>query len=374
MKLFRGSESSLRLKLVSAFYAVALALFLTGCETTNFVSQFYTDYTAGVPKDVINARVLPYSGNTIIRSSSNPKADGTEMIRNNYVKIGESGFTGTNITLTNEMILEQARKVNADVALYYSGYVGSEQGTRPVLNYNPGQTSTTTSYGNVNANAYGTGGYAYGSANYTGTSTTNTMGTLSVSHVPATLHRYQYAVAFYRKGTPAIFGALTANLSDELRKKYGRNTGAVISTVMYNTPAFKAEFFEGDVIIAMNGQDVSSMESYGEKLIQFAGQDCVFTVLRDKERLTIPVKLNSRGAPNSRQDVANQSRGIESNRVEGANARDNSNARYTNTSPGISSDEDARERRLRSLMKMRDSKLISEEEYQQMRKKVLDEI
>lgn len=292
MKVSLIAKSNARIKVIIAQYAIIAVLFLSGCGTTNYVSKFYDDYTAGVPKHMIDARVLPYSKITVVRGSSNLKSDHIEMLRKNYVLIGVSGFSGTNINLSDTMIVEHAKKVQADFALYSTGYLGSEQGTQPVLNYTPGQTSTTNSYGTVNANAYGSGGYAYGSANYMGSSTTNTMGTLSVSHVPATFHRYEYSVAFYRKGVSPILGAITENLSDELRKKYQRNTGVVITTIIYNTPAFMANLFEGDVVIAINDESINSVEEYSQALSRFAGQDCVVTTLRKDEKVSIRVKLN----------------------------------------------------------------------------------
>jgi hypothetical protein len=167
---------------------------------------------------------------------------------------------------------------------------------------------------------------------------------------------------------------MTENLSDELRKKYGRNTGVVITTVLYNTPAFLSNFFEGDVIIAANGQDVSSVDGFWQVLNQYAGQDCAITVLRQNEKITIPVKFNAQGSSystNSPTQRNSNNEGIDKIEARGSDAN---KTRYTNTSPGIADEDDARERRLRNLIKMRDGKLITEEEYQQMRKKVLDEI
>ncbi len=355
--------------------ALSFLLLSMGCETTNFVAQYYTDYSKNTPKEILAGRVLPFSGNTSVRHSSDIQKDNYEMVRNNYVLIGESSFTGTNIAVTDEMIREQGTKISADYAIYSSGYMGAEQGSRPVLNYNPGQTSTTYNYGNVYANAYGTGGHASGSATYSGTSTTNTMGTLSVSHVPATFHRYQYNVCFYRKGVPATFGVYYDNLNDELSRKHGRNTGTVVTLVMYNTPAFTANFLPGDIIIAIDDQNVDSAANLSERLGQFAGSKCKMTVMREKDTLVIPVKLNSRGTGVHALQSGKQG-GDDATSQSFAKSEDSSvsQKKYINLNPGVKTDESIQESRLKTLKRMRDNNFISEEEFQSKRKKILDEI
>ena len=274
-------------------FLLLMLVLTSGCVTDNYVATYYQDDLVGVPEKNIAARVMPYSGSTRIANSSNMQKDYTELLRRNLVPIGHSAFTARNVKDINKMILSHANKIEADYVLYSTEFVRSEQGTRPVLNYNPGTTSTTNTYGNVNANAYGSGGYAYGTANYSGTSTTTTPGTMSVSHVSATYRRYQYEAHFFRFGRPVIFGVYYNNLSDELRKKLGRNTGVLVTLVFFDTPAFRSNFFSGDVIIAINDNEVFSPAEFGSLLGRFAGRKCSIKVLRDGETLSIPVQLNS---------------------------------------------------------------------------------
>lgn len=137
-------------------------------------------------------------------------------------------------------------------------HLGSQQTAVPTIQYHPGQTSTTTSTGIVNANVYNNaGGAAYGSANYSGTATTTSPGTYSTQMIPVTVEKYAWGATFWRKSGPMIFGAILGPLSDELRQKLQRNTGVVIRIVVDNTPAFFANILPGDVLVSIADDQVS---------------------------------------------------------------------------------------------------------------------
>jgi hypothetical protein len=276
-------------KLLLLSIGSAAICFITGCATTpNGFSQFYQDRAgAGITN-------LPsYSGSTkIIAQSTDPTNDIKELYRNGYALIGFSAFEGS--PQTQDMLVSQAKKIGADVVLYSSVYLGSQQAAVPFLQYHPGQTYTTTSSGTVNANAWGSGGYAYGTGNYYGNSTTTSPGTFSTQVVPVTVQRYQYQAGFFRKMKPAIFGVLPQPLPSEIRQQLQRNTGLFVWIVQSGSPAFYANILEGDVILKMNGEDVLSLPDLIEKNAKFAGQKVDVEVWRNGEFKTISVQLNNK--------------------------------------------------------------------------------
>ena len=155
----------------------------TGCVTTkNGFSEYYKDLSGAAITNL-----PPYSGETkIITASANPTNDLRDIFRNNYFLIGFSSFQGP--PQSQDMLLSHAKKIGADVVLLTSVYLGRQQTAVPFVQYHPGQTSTTTSSGTVNANVYGSGGgYAYGTGNYSGSSTTTSPGTFSTQVVPVTV-------------------------------------------------------------------------------------------------------------------------------------------------------------------------------------------
>jgi serine protease Do len=270
---------------LDAIIAVALVL-LTGCVTApNGFSQFYLD-RAGTA--ITNA--LPYSGNTQIFTTSSESNDVKELFRNGYALIGVSAFQGP--PQARNALMSQAKKVGADVVLYASVYLGSQQAEVPIVQYHPGQTYTTTSSGTANANAWGDGGYAYGTGNYYGTSTTTSPGTFDTQTVPVTVQRYQYEAGFFRETKPPILGTITIPLPSEIRQLLERNTGVLVWIVRNDTPAFNANILEGDVILKMNGEDVSSVSDYTRKCFSFAGRKVDIEIWRNGQSKTIPVQLN----------------------------------------------------------------------------------
>lgn len=262
---------------------------LTGCVTApNGFSQFYQD-RAGA--SITN--LPPYSGSTkIFTQSANPTNDLNELLRNGYGLIGVSAFQGP--PQSQDALTTQAKKIGADVVLYSCVYLGSQQTAVPFLQYHPGQTYTTTSSGTVNANAWGNGGYAYGTGNYYGNSTTTSPGTFSTQVVPVTIQRYQYEAGFFRKLKPSILGILPQPLPSEIRQQLERNTGVVVGIVMNDSPAFNANILEGDVILKMNDEDVTSVTDLFEKNKKFAGQTVEIELWRNGQFKTNSVQLNNK--------------------------------------------------------------------------------
>lgn len=268
---------------------LGLLIPLTGCVTArNGFSQFYQDRAGAAITNM-----PPYSGTTrIVTGSADPKNDVKDLFRNGYLMIGESAFQGP--PQGNNALMSQAKKVGADVVLVTSAYLGSQQTAVPFMQYNPGQTYTTTSSGTVNANAYGSGGYAYGTGNYYGSSTTTSPGSFTTQMVPITVQRYQYDAAFFRKMQPTILGVIPQPLPPEIRQRLERNTGVFAWVVRNDSPAFNANILEGDVILKMNGEDVVSVTDYVQKYIKMAGQKIDIEIWRDGQSKTISVQLNNK--------------------------------------------------------------------------------
>jgi serine protease Do len=269
-----------------AALALASVISFSGCATTgNGFSQFY--------KDQIGTNVSqlpPYSGSTRIVTISDPHKDGLDIRRHGYVLIGTSDFQSA--AQPESYIKSQARKVGADLVAYTSDYLGSQQTTLALPQYNPGQTYTTYSSGTVNANAYGSGGYAYGSGNYYGSSTTTTPGTYSTQYVPVTVHRYEYHASFWRIGPKPKLGIQMADLPSEMRTRLERNTGALVVVVMNDSPAFRANIIEGDVLLKINGEDILSSTDGPEKITALAGQQVTLKIWRNGTVKEVSTQLN----------------------------------------------------------------------------------
>lgn len=292
MKQVKVSASSAS-TMNSRLFVFALVALLSGCATNNF-TKFYRDQTAGVSPAVLNENLKPFSGTTQVFSSNDLQRDGKDLMRRGYLVLGESAFEagGNN---TDAQLKEQAKLVGADLVLYATKFERSEQSYVPLVQYNPGQTSTTYSSGTANANVYGSNGVsAYGTANSSGYSTTTSPGTFSTQVVPITVQRYAYNAIYWRQEKPRVLGVQTDNLPDEMRMALKRNTGAIIKMVINDSPAFRANLLPGDVLIKIDDTSIDSSEDFTQKVPTFAGKECVLTVLRDGKETKLPVKLNPR--------------------------------------------------------------------------------
>ncbi len=87
-------------------------------------------------------------------------------------------------------------------------------------------------------------------------------------------------------------GVNSVPLPDEVRSKLQRNTGVHVPIVVRGTTAFKSNVLEGDVIVAINGADVTDPKSFSDQLTQYAGQTVQLGIMRGTEPMTIRVRLN----------------------------------------------------------------------------------
>src|SRR6188474_1520539 len=101
------------MKTIVILLSIAL---LSGCAT-NYVSQYYRDHTAGVPKTQLDQHLMPYSGVTKIFSTNDHERDGAVLAQRGYIVLGESSFEG-GVSVTDAQLMEQGKKVGADIVLY----------------------------------------------------------------------------------------------------------------------------------------------------------------------------------------------------------------------------------------------------------------
>ena len=162
------------------------AILLAGCETVRSTAQFYRPFTTDTyppkPKDF----PVPVLG-----AKPNRK----------FVALGRLTFSaGHGYGYMIRAIEYNARRVGADAAIMLYSNSTAHQYNYTVPGYTTYQPVTTYSTAQANANYYGSGGYGYGSAYGSGTSTTYVpqynpgytgVGTVVRHHIDAVLIRFQ---------------------------------------------------------------------------------------------------------------------------------------------------------------------------------------
>ncbi|MDO8453485.1 MAG: PDZ domain-containing protein, partial [Sulfurimonas sp.] len=96
------------------------------------------------------------------------------------------------------------------------------------------------------------------------------------------------------KYSRAYLGVTTADVSDDMSNFYDNIFGALITEIEDNTPASKAGFKRGDLIISINDKDIKSASDLKNTIGSYAPSKVVsIKFLRDKKIQTINVTLAS---------------------------------------------------------------------------------
>jgi hypothetical protein len=195
-------------------FSIILSIILFSSCTT-FLSFYDPWHDVNELKNIIT---LKEGEEPRIIRSSNIDDDVNDILSNNYIIIGTTSFNGPDDNITNS-IKGQCRKNGATIALYGKEYTDTRTGI------------------------YRSGNY-YSSYN---------------------IRRYDYSVYYFVQRTflPAL-GWRLANLSNEDRRIFQRNTGAIVFVVLKNTSVFYANIVRNDIIIRINEHIINNLDDYWE--------------------------------------------------------------------------------------------------------------
>ncbi|MBS1766174.1 MAG: PDZ domain-containing protein [Acidobacteria bacterium] len=261
-------------------------LALVGCARPNPYADFY-HLNPAVPA-YLDPKIYEASPEqaTIYSYSDDRAKDDRAMMENGFVLLGYSSFNGGARAASQSAIQAQAKIVGASVVLTTSQFTNSVSGSIPYTVQNPSQMVVTNTTGT--ANAYGSGGWASGS--YQGTSTTWIPGGTATNYIPYTIQRYDFFASYWIK-RQFHFGAYTADLTPELRARIQRNQGVVVTLIVKGTPAYYANLLVGDIIVRLNGHDVSDARSFNDMVTGYEGQSVALDLVRGSGTQTLNIQL-----------------------------------------------------------------------------------
>lgn len=107
------------------------------------------------------------------------------------------------------------------------------------------------------------------------------------------------------EGRPKL-GVTVQDLSDELAEFFGVKEGALVSTVVKDSPAAKAGIKAGDVITTIDNTPIDSADALVRAIREQSG-DLAVGVVRDKQKLSLKATIEKRTPPKSRTTT----RGVE---------------------------------------------------------------
>jgi PDZ domain len=267
-----------------AAIGATLAL-LAGCAT-----GFEKYYHPGPPERLALAAptLVPSPPKpAVYMHSADVQADAKRLAEDGYIYIGESSFYGPANKSNEGQAVDQGKKVGASLVLFKSQYKDTRSGVVPYTVANPNVVSTVSTSGTV----YGSNG---NSANYSGTGTVTSPGGYSTYAIPYSVDRNTFYASYWAKRDPnkIHLGLNYAPLDDATRHRLERNTGVRVVIVVRGTPAFKANFLEGDLLIKLNGKDIVDVPSLSAEINRMAGQQVTFDLLRGDQPRSIALTLN----------------------------------------------------------------------------------
>jgi len=264
--------------------ASAFAL-LTGCASG--FEKYYRPASRDALAQAAPQLLPPPREPAVYMHSADMQADGKRLREDGYVYIGESSFYGPANRSNQEQAVAQGKKVGASAVLFKSQYMDTRSGVIPYTVANPNVVSTVNTSGTV----YGSNG---NSATYSGTGTVTTPGGSSTYNIPYSVDRNTFYASYWAKRDPKKIhlGLFFRPLDDATRHKLERNTGAQVAIVIRGTPAFAANFLEGDILLKIDGRDIIDGQSLTAELPQLAGQHVTFDIVRGDQPRTVTVTLN----------------------------------------------------------------------------------
>ena len=248
------------------FIAIAFVLLVSGC-----VSGYQQFYKSEIPEnDIGNIEFLQPGEDPKVYGSKDFEKDTMTLFSKNYRRIGVSSFNGS--FEDESKVKEQAKRVGASVVLIDSKYTNTQTTTSPLFLPN---TSTT---------------YISG---FGGGATATTYGTMAV---PITSHqrRFDQVAVFFAKSTEKLrLGVGLNDLTNEQRIDLERNTGAVITAIVDDSPAFNSNLLPEDVIIEVDGVGVKNAKHLQDimKSMDISISSANFKIIRKHKEKEVDVKF-----------------------------------------------------------------------------------
>ena len=192
-------------------YLLVFALIsMLGCATTGGYGQFYQPKILAILPITENVSVYQYTEESL-----------QQLLSEGYFVIGISSFNGP---LQNQnCAIEQAKRVGARIALLDYKSTGTQQSVFPLMQYNPSQTTTFQSHSFATGSAFGTGGYAFGSAIGHSTGYITTPAYTTYQFIPITVERYDHFAIYLGKMITAQKHQEKSALVPDVQSKIQKN-------------------------------------------------------------------------------------------------------------------------------------------------------
>jgi len=207
----------------------------------------------------VGVGMLPPSGDPqVFLGTGDNAADVTALYENNFSLIGASGVEGGDDL---GQAVEFGKEVGAAMVVLYGSFTPAEGSTLEILPYRRRPAKAGV------AKASGAGGGVFSNLGNNGR-----------------------VAVYWGKTRQPILGVVfrPANAGESARA----GQGLVVEAVVDGTPAAAAGFATGDVVVAIDGENVGDPLAVPDRLKSLAGRSVRFDLLRGGEKLVLTAELN----------------------------------------------------------------------------------
>ena len=227
-----------------------ILMVIAGCMTNHYEEYYVSKDNSYF--EALNA--IESSDQSIVLKVATSEEDVVDIIEAGYLPIGVSSFLSEYNGMT--CAVDTAEKHGAQLILFDIKFKKTKNYTSVL--FLP-TTSTSYTYGTVNATAYGNGGLVHGTGNYSGTTTTTTM---NVVPVQRSVDLYNHNALFFKKVDPKAFYGIVPFIPKRLPTESADAVVPVtILGVVHGSRAEADGFKRGQKITTINGMPIGNRKS-----------------------------------------------------------------------------------------------------------------
>lgn len=229
---------------------ISVLIILTGCMTNH-----YEEYYMSMDDPCfVSLNSIKKPDQSVVLKLATTEEDIVNIIEDGYLPIGVSSFLSEYNGMT--CAVDTAEKHGAQLILFDIKFKETKNYTSVV--FLP-ITSTSYTYGTVNATAYGNGGFAHGTGHYSGTTTTTTMNAVPVRR---SVNLYNHNALFFKRIDPREFYGVVPFIPKRLPTEAADAIVPVtILGVVRGSQAEADGFKRGQRITAINGTQIRNRKS-----------------------------------------------------------------------------------------------------------------
>jgi PDZ domain len=241
--------------------------------------------------EVQQQRIITDEGTNVTQSSGGSRNVYHDKWRNSTY--GTSSTKGNSTSTGSSQ--QTGKEAHADIGA--SKLLGPSANVGGSLSQLDGTSKNKTKYDEqTNSKSTTVGGSYGGSSQDFDNQVAHTSKHWATALVDKHVDHYDMMATYWKMADPnkTILGALTEGVQRDLWEKLGTRTARTVIAVIGGSPAYLAEIWEGDILIAFDGEKIVGEAGLSKLLEKYNGQEVVLTLWRNGNFYDVTVLLNTK--------------------------------------------------------------------------------